>query len=127
MRQIDLHQNEVAAADDNCTTISTTTILTVKILGLCHSHLGVGHFYSLLRFETFKAVYLANNISVNNKFTNGESITSSISCLQQNLKAAGTDTKLLFFFWYNTARYGHLKIDGMGTSTRLLTRLEGKV
>lgn len=115
MRQIDLYQNEVpvAAADDNSTTITTTTIhgLPDEILGICHSYLGVGHFGFIAPVcKKFKAVYLANTVSVNNKFTNGESITSSISCVQQYLEAAGTDTKQLSFVWYNAARYGRLKL-----------------
>jgi len=75
-RHIDLHQHEVAAADDNSTMIHD---LPDEIMGLCHSYLGVGHFgFTDPVCKKFKEVYLATNVSINNKFTNGESVFSSI-------------------------------------------------
>ena len=81
-----------------------------EILGLALSFLGAGQFGFIAPVcSRFKYVYLTT-VS-DEKITNGECITSSISRAEKYFEDAGTNTKQLIFFWYNVStRYGHVDV-----------------
>lgn len=80
-----------------------------EILGLALSFLGAGQFGFIAPVcSRFKKVYLTT-VS-DERITNGESITSSISRAEKYLEEAGSDIKKIAFFWYSAARYSRLEV-----------------
>jgi hypothetical protein len=98
-------------AEPAAPTADYTTIynLSLDILGLCHSFLGVGHFgFIAPACKIFKQAYLSN--PGHDKVTSGESITSSISCARKHLEDEKTSKRMTAFFWYHAIGYGCLDV-----------------
>ena len=105
-RRIELQQEQddeavvIAGGNHNVTTIYD---LHDDLLMTSHALLGVGHFrYHGIACKIFlKASELNPGYK---KFTTGESVTSSIECVQKYFEDEGTGKEQLQFFWFSAAK-----------------------
>jgi len=99
----------VLVAGDN-TTVTTIHHLPDDVLGLSLELLGgIGHFrYCPLACKLFLKASEKNSHC--KKITTGESVTSSVSCVQKYFEDVGTGKKQLEFFWTNAIRYGRVNV-----------------
>jgi hypothetical protein len=97
----------VAGGNTNLTTIrhlnDDVLSISLALLG------GIGHFrYSPLACKLF--LKASENIPHFKKITTGESVTSSVSCVQKYFEDEGTGKEQLMFFWVNAIRYGRVNV-----------------